>query len=266
MNAIVVGTDGSPGAEAAVQKVIEVLPGDGLTVHLVCAYPSKSALERVGLTARQDPTDLRGVAADVLARDERRFTEAGFAVQKHVREGDAAHVLIDVAGEQDAELIVVGARGHRPAALRARERGGQAGPPRPEEPADRAGGLSGHARSITAAPWKRPARRSSSASPARSSGYVVTVVRTGTSGASARKSAPSPRVRLATERIDRSPQRSAYGNDGMSLMWMPAHTTAPPFASARSASGTSAPAGAKTIAASSSSGGRSPDSPTHSAP
>jgi nucleotide-binding universal stress UspA family protein len=112
MNAIVVGTDGSPGAEAAVQKVIEVLPGDGLTVHLVCAYPSKSALERVGLTARQDPTDLRGVAADVLARDERRFTEAGFAVQKHVREGDAAHVLIDVAGEQDAELIVVGARGH----------------------------------------------------------------------------------------------------------------------------------------------------------
>lgn len=112
MNAIVVGTDGSPGAEAAVQKVIELVPGDGLTVHLVCAYPGKSALERVGLTARQDPTDLRGVAADVLARDERRFEEAGFAVQKHVREGDAAHVIIDVAGEQDADLIVVGARGH----------------------------------------------------------------------------------------------------------------------------------------------------------
>jgi nucleotide-binding universal stress UspA family protein len=111
MNAIVVGTDGSPGAEAAVQKAIELVPSDGLTVHLVCAYPGKSALERVGLTARQDPTDLRGVAADVLARDERRFEEAGFTVQKHVREGDAAHVIIDVAAEQDADLIVVGARG-----------------------------------------------------------------------------------------------------------------------------------------------------------
>src|SRR5215216_7142658 len=112
MNSIVVGTDGSPGAEAAVRKVIEMVRGDGVTVHVVCAYPGRSALERVGMTARQDPTDLRGVAADVVARDQRRFEEAGFAVQKHVREGDAAHVLIDVAGEQDAELIVVGARGH----------------------------------------------------------------------------------------------------------------------------------------------------------
>jgi nucleotide-binding universal stress UspA family protein len=112
MNAIVVGTDGSPGAEAAVRKVIELIPGDGVTVHLVCAYSSPSALERIGLTARQEPTDLRGVAADVLARDEHRFAEAGFTVQKHAREGDPAHVIIDVAAEQDAELIAVGARGH----------------------------------------------------------------------------------------------------------------------------------------------------------
>jgi nucleotide-binding universal stress UspA family protein len=111
MEAIVVGTDGSPGAEAAVNKVIELVPGGGVTVHLVCASPSRSALERIGLTARQEATDLRGVAADVLARDEHRFAEAGFDVQKHAREGDPAHVIIDVATEQDADLIAVGARG-----------------------------------------------------------------------------------------------------------------------------------------------------------
>jgi nucleotide-binding universal stress UspA family protein len=111
VNAIVVGTDGSPGAEAAVQKVIELVRGGGVAVHLVCAYPGQSALERIGMTARQEAADLRGVAADVLARDERRFVEAGFAVEKHVREGDPAHVIIDVAGEHDADLIVVGARG-----------------------------------------------------------------------------------------------------------------------------------------------------------
>jgi nucleotide-binding universal stress UspA family protein len=111
MDAIVVGTDGSPGAEAAVNKVIELVPGGGVTVHLVCAYPGRSALERIGLTARQEPTDLRGVAADVLARDEHRFTEAGFGVQKHAREGDPANVIIDVATEHDADLIAVGARG-----------------------------------------------------------------------------------------------------------------------------------------------------------
>ncbi len=112
MNAIVVGTDGSPGAEAAVQKVIELLHGSGdATVHLVCAYPGASALERIGMTARQEPTDLRGVAFDVLARDERRFVEAGFAVEKHAREGDPAHVIMDVASEIKADLIAVGARG-----------------------------------------------------------------------------------------------------------------------------------------------------------
>ena len=112
MNAIVVGTDGSPGAEAAVQKVIELARGSGdATVHLVCAYPGISALERIGMTARTEPASLRGVAADVLARDERRFREAGFEVEKHAREGDPAHVILDVAGEQDADLIAVGARG-----------------------------------------------------------------------------------------------------------------------------------------------------------
>jgi nucleotide-binding universal stress UspA family protein len=112
MNAIVVGTDGSPGAEAAIQKAIELTRGTGATVHLVCAYPGRSTLERIGMTARQESVDLRGVAHDVLARDEHRFQDAGFAVEKHAREGDPTHTIIDVAAENDADLIVVGARGN----------------------------------------------------------------------------------------------------------------------------------------------------------
>lgn len=111
MNTIVLGTDGSPGAEAAVQKLIELGRGSGATVQLVCAYPTPSTLERLGVTARQEPTDLRGVAYDVLARAERRLDEAGFTVEKHALEGDAAHAIIDVAGEHGADMIVVGARG-----------------------------------------------------------------------------------------------------------------------------------------------------------
>ena len=111
MNAIVVGTDGSAGAEAAVRKVIDLAGGSGATVHVVCAYPGRSALERIGLTAKTDPVDLRGVASDVVARDERRFEEAGFDVEVHVREGDPADVLLHVADEKGADLIAVGARG-----------------------------------------------------------------------------------------------------------------------------------------------------------
>ena len=81
MDDIVVGTDGSRGAEAAVRKVIELTKGSGATVHLVCAFASPGMLERLGMTARQDPVDMRGVAADVLARDQRRLEEAGFSVQ-----------------------------------------------------------------------------------------------------------------------------------------------------------------------------------------
>ena len=112
MDAIVVGTDGSPDAEAAIRKVVELAGGSGATVHLVAAYPGKSTLERLGMTAKQDNIDMRGVAMDVLARDERRFAEAGFTVEKHAREGDPAHVIIDLAEEQDADMVVVGARGN----------------------------------------------------------------------------------------------------------------------------------------------------------
>ena len=112
MDAIVVGTDGSPGAEAAVQKVIELAAGQDATVHLVCAYPGRSALERLGMTAKQDTVNMRGVAADLLARAERRLDEAGLAVEKYAREGDPAHTIIEVAEESGAELIVVGAHGN----------------------------------------------------------------------------------------------------------------------------------------------------------
>src|SRR3972149_2534639 len=52
----------------------------------------------------------------------------------------------------------------------------------------------------------------------------------------------------------------------MSLMWMPAQTTVPPGSTARRATGTSSPAGANRIAASSGSGGASPPAPAHPAP
>jgi len=111
MDTFVVGTDGSPGAEAAIRKLIELAGGSGASVHLVSAYPGKSTLERLGMTARQDTIDMRGVAMDVLARDERRFEEAGFTVEAHAREGDPAQTLIDVAAENHADLIAVGTHG-----------------------------------------------------------------------------------------------------------------------------------------------------------
>ena len=89
-------------------------------MHLVCAYPGRSALERLGMTAKTDPVDLRGVAHDVVAREVHRFDGTGLGVEQHVGEGDAANLLLDVAEQEKADLIVIGAGdapGHRRAMI-----------------------------------------------------------------------------------------------------------------------------------------------------
>jgi nucleotide-binding universal stress UspA family protein len=110
MESIVVGTDGSPGAEAAVERAAEVARGTGARVHLVTAYPDvPSYRERMGSSAKREPIDLQQVADSVLARA--AGTLSGIEVETHSREGDPAQVIAEVAEEQDADLIVVGDRG-----------------------------------------------------------------------------------------------------------------------------------------------------------
>jgi DNA mismatch repair protein MutS len=118
----------------------------------------------------------------------------------------------------------------------------------------------------TAAPRILPARNACNASFACSSGKGVGCVCTVNGRMRSKNAAPSSRVRFATERTTRSPHRIAYGNDGMSLMWMPPHTTTPPLSTARSAAGTNSPTGANRIAPSSGSGGIWSEPPAHHAP
>ncbi len=118
----------------------------------------------------------------------------------------------------------------------------------------------------TTAPLVSPSRTQASASLARASAKAVILSATGTRAAAVKNSMPSLRVRLATERMLRSPQRLRYGKDGISLMWMPAHTTVPPLASPSSALGTRWPLEAKMIAASRAVGAGSSEPPAHRAP
>jgi nucleotide-binding universal stress UspA family protein len=110
MESIVVGTDGSPGAETAVERAAEVAQGTGARVHLVTAYPDiPSYRERIESSAKRQSIDLREVADSVLARTASKLSRV--AVETHAREGDPAQVIADVAQEQGADLIVVGDRG-----------------------------------------------------------------------------------------------------------------------------------------------------------
>jgi nucleotide-binding universal stress UspA family protein len=112
VGSIVVGTDGSPSADAAVRRTIEIAKPSGVPVHLVTAYPDVPTYrETISSSAKAEPIDLHQVAESVLARESRVLEDEGIEVVTHAREGDPAEVLIDVAQEENADLIVVGARG-----------------------------------------------------------------------------------------------------------------------------------------------------------
>jgi nucleotide-binding universal stress UspA family protein/RimJ/RimL family protein N-acetyltransferase len=94
-NIIVVGTDGSEHAALAVDTAASLAAGSGATVEVVGAH-------------RFLPPDQTGVTAAV--RDAAgTLRDRGLHVHEHVRRGDPALVLTDLAAEQSARLIVVGA-------------------------------------------------------------------------------------------------------------------------------------------------------------
>lgn len=111
MGPIVVGTDGSQHASLAVERAAQIAEGAGATVHLVCALHDIALREPLGNSARSEHVDLGGVAESVLSRAERTLLDRGVTVETHTRQGEPAEVILDVAKEVDAELIVVGARG-----------------------------------------------------------------------------------------------------------------------------------------------------------
>jgi nucleotide-binding universal stress UspA family protein len=112
MQTVVVGTDGSPNAEAAVREAAKVAKADGAVVHVVTAYPDIPTYgETISSSAKRDRIDLREVAEGVLTRTAGELESQGVQVETDAHEGDPAKVILDVAREQDADLIVVGARG-----------------------------------------------------------------------------------------------------------------------------------------------------------
>jgi len=94
-NLIVVGTDGSEHAAAAVEAAAALATTAHATVEVVGAHRFLPPDQADVVAAVQD------AAAALRGR--------GLHVHEHVRRGDPALVLTDIAAEQNASLIVVGA-------------------------------------------------------------------------------------------------------------------------------------------------------------
>jgi nucleotide-binding universal stress UspA family protein len=114
--AIVVGTDGSPTAERAVQRAGELGSALGASVHVVmsCRPPSAFWMAAAGGVAIPDAaaeTEVRGQAAEVVERARTGLARHGVPVHTHVCEGDPADALTTIADAHSADIIVVGNRG-----------------------------------------------------------------------------------------------------------------------------------------------------------
>jgi nucleotide-binding universal stress UspA family protein len=109
---IVVGTDGSGPADRAVRDAIDLAAREGAQLHVVTAYPDPAAFhEHIATGATRLDVDLRSVAESVAARRVQEATGRGLSVETHAREGHPAEVILAVASEVKADLIVVGSRG-----------------------------------------------------------------------------------------------------------------------------------------------------------
>ena len=113
---IVVGTDGSDTAGEAVRQATELAQAVGASIYLVSAFEPVGN-QRLREERQQAPDDMQwmiNAREDVeatLREAEERIKDAGVEVETFARQGDPADAILDVAEEQDADLIVVGNKG-----------------------------------------------------------------------------------------------------------------------------------------------------------
>jgi nucleotide-binding universal stress UspA family protein len=113
---IVVGTDGSETAGEAVRQAAELAKAVGAKIHLVSAYEPVGS-QRLREERMEAPDDMqwsineREDVESTLKEAAERVGQTGVEVETYARQGDPADAILDVAEEQNADLIVVGNKG-----------------------------------------------------------------------------------------------------------------------------------------------------------
>ncbi|MFL5862848.1 MAG: universal stress protein [Solirubrobacteraceae bacterium] len=112
---IVVGTDGSATAELAVDRAAELARVLGARVHVVTAYSFGSSGTWIGagmgMPVVADDESWQQPAQEIVDKTSARLEGQGIQVVTHVCEGEPAEVLMTIAAEEHAQMIVVGNRG-----------------------------------------------------------------------------------------------------------------------------------------------------------
>jgi nucleotide-binding universal stress UspA family protein len=113
---ILVGTDGSETATLAVSEAADLAASLGAKLLILTAFPPV-AFTKLGEQAHNVPapkhwrsTD-RADAEVVLAKAVESLAQTDVSVESMAQEGDAAEVIIRVAEERNADMVVIGDMG-----------------------------------------------------------------------------------------------------------------------------------------------------------
>jgi nucleotide-binding universal stress UspA family protein len=113
---IVVGTDGSNTARQAVRQAIDLAKSIGASLKIVSAYEPVPD-QRLREESREAPRDMQWAVHEredvdaTLSEAAQDAKEAGVEVQTFARQGDPADAILDVAEEENGDLIIVGNKG-----------------------------------------------------------------------------------------------------------------------------------------------------------
>lgn len=107
---VVVATDGSDGAKAAMQVAVEIAKADGgklIIAHVEQDVAGKGGIVPVDMTGGEFVAGLREQAEKLSGEGVEASVETAAIVL-----GGPAHAIEEIAKKADADLIVVGTRGH----------------------------------------------------------------------------------------------------------------------------------------------------------
>ena len=103
--------DGSAGAEKALMLALDLAKQTGAALHIVCVEEISEFPETIGEVKNEKRLADRRYRS-LLRQAEKLAEEKGIKVETHLLVGHPVRDIIMLAGDLDADLLVIGATGH----------------------------------------------------------------------------------------------------------------------------------------------------------
>ena len=112
ISTVAVGTDGTKTAAEAVKTAAEIARRFDAKLVLLSAFQDTGARPKKGVSAEvQWATSPAARVQEILSRASKELSREGMAVTTLVDEGDPAEVLVRLAEDCSADLLVIGNKG-----------------------------------------------------------------------------------------------------------------------------------------------------------